>query len=345
MIVFICIISTSGCSVGIVRPDDPDIFYKRYKNHNVFSDNPRVKIKKRGNKRFSLTINEDFEVISKQDISTLSYNNLYYDILHMIVINAQEYNDKKYCFLIDTGFNYLATTNSLTVEENNLAILPAGTVMGNDIHGGHCFLRDFCFGSTSIDILPCLFVQQHWKVSLLGIPLWQQKGFILGNQLLSKYSFLHFDNPAKKLIFSANKEFIPTNELHWTKYPIFNSNEQHLITTIPIGSQNIDIMFDTCGSHGIVLEKDKWQEIKSDVEIIKEKESSFTSGFYGKLSCKKIQVKELTIAGLTISRPEIIVQNTNNQDKLHNYISMKYFRNSHVVLDYKNMLLWIGKKP
>ncbi len=344
LLFYICISAITGCSIGINTPDDPNAFYKSQKLYDFSSQNPRISFTKISETGLTFTINNDIEILSKENISTLSYNNLYYDTLNMIAVNNQEYNDNKYKFLIDTGFNYLAMTNSITVEENGLSILPAGPIMGNDIYGGYCFLPDFNFGFTSIDWMPCIFIQQHWEFNLLGIPIWQQKGFLLGNQFLSKYSYLYFDNPARKLTFSANQVFTPSSELNWVKYPLYLAKDRHLFITIPIASKNLDVMFDTCGSHGIVLEHDKWQQIKSNIEIINEKDSTFISGFYGKLSCNKIKVKELQIADKAISRPEIIVQGNNDQETLQSYISMKYFRNDHIVLDYKNQLIWVGHK-
>ena len=334
----------SGCHIGIVKLDEPNVYYKNAKFIDFDKPNPRIKITKKTKRRISFNFDEDFTISSTKDITKVSYNSFYYDLLNMITIKDQVYNGRKYNFLIDTGFNHYAITNTVFLDENNLSIMPAGRVLNNNIKGGYCFLKDFTFGDTYIDCLPSLFILQHWEVSAFWIPLWQQKGLILGNKLLSRYSYLHFDNPQKELSFSVNKEFIPPADTEWEKYPLILTNENVLRVKLPLGDQKIEIMFDTCGHHGIVLDQNIWEQIKSGVEIIKERESTFLSGFNGKFPCRKIKINNLKLANRNLDKITVIVQDDSNKAFSESLISMKYFRENNIVLDFKNKLFWIGKK-
>ena len=103
-------------------------------------------------------------------------------------------------------------------------------------------------------------------------------------------------------------------------------------------------MFDTCGSYGMIIQPEMWQEIAEVITDYKLKNSHFYSGFAGRLNGQKAKVKNLKIANLSVKNAEIIIREDDDlSKKFENVISMKYFKNTIVVLDFQQKLIWIKK--
>ena len=112
------------------------------------------------------------------------------------------------------------------------------------------------------------------------------------------------------------------------------------MVTIPIEGRDFRLLFDTCGRYGIVVNKEMWQDLQKVTKTTKAKEGKFFSGFLGELTCRRAKIKNLKIANQVVSNAEVLIL-PKNSPYGGGYISMKFFKNSVVVLDFKHKLMWI----
>ena len=86
-----------------------------------------------------------------------------------------------------------------------------------------------------------------------------------------------------------------------------------------------------------------WQKISGKFDNVKVRKGKFPMGFFGWLPCKKAKIPKLDIAGFAVKNADVIIQNIDSETMFESYISMKYFKKTVVVLDFKRKLMWIKK--
>jgi len=327
------------CSVGLVRTSDPakELQYARRLDLN---DGP-VKIAKSEEDPNTITTNWDWDKtrINLTEPSRVKYQTFYFNFLDLIVVPGMLPNGKTYSIWLDTGYPGYALTNGLTILENDLAIYPLGKDPGTSAHTGICYLPSFQIGQVTIINPPCYYLQLQWEVRLLGLPIWQQKGVIVGLGLLKDFRYIVFNNIKKEVEFVPTGPFEPDEPEHWDSYPFEIENGQ-LMVDIPVDGQDLTLMFDTCGRYGMVVNRDMWEKLPASVRTTESKEIKFFSGFLGQLPCRRARIKKLKIANLTIKKSEILILPEDSPYKA-NYIGMKYFRDTVVVLDFERNLMWV----
>ena len=342
----------TGCSLGPVAEKDLK------NNPNVRFITPNVKegpvfvsiiFHKEGENKFTIEHNTiGNEIILSQPMQ-VKYQNFYFDFLDMIAVTGQLTNGKKYTVWIDTGYGLYILTNGITIRKNDLAIFPIGKT-GDGKFVGICHLPELQIGQVKFMNPHCQYLQLHWEWNVLGLPLWRQQGFVIGLRQLESFSYLMFDNINKELDFSLKKSFEPNEPANWCSYPIALekvdskgvSGELQLMVDIPMAGENIHIMFDTCGRYGIVTGPELWQKFSDKFENIKLRKDKFPSGFWGWLPCRKGNIPEFDICNRTIKNTDIIILDEDSPYLFgQGYISMKLFKNTVVVLDFKQKLLWV----
>lgn len=331
-----------GCSVGLITMSNAD---KRLESlpHRDVSEMP-VEItrdKEDPNKANLKLINNS--TIELPNPSRMKYESFYFDLIRLVAVTGQLPNGEKYTTFLDTAYSDYVLVNSLVVLENELAIYPLGISNWFPSYMGLCELPSLQMGQAIIKNPPCMYIQQQWEVKLLGLPIWQQKGFLLGLGILKDFSYIEFNNVKKEVEFSATKIFEPDNPDIWDGYPL-EIRDRRLMVKIPIDGKTLHLMFDTCGRYGMVARSDIWEQLPPKVRSGKIRDSRFQTGFFGELPCKRTKVKKLAIGNIKVKNAEIIIL---PEDSLYggNYISMEFFKNTTVVLDFKNRLLWIKKMP
>lgn len=339
---FLTLCLLAGCSVELVRTSDPE---KELHSVPRLDPNGVVKITKSKDDPNKIVVHFSEVKIKLTEPCSLKYQRFYFDFLDLIVVPGILPNGKVYSIWLDTGDSGYVLTNSLTILENNLAIYPLGKQSWSSAHAGFCYLPSLQLGEAIITDPPCRYLHLQWEVRLLGLPIWQQRGVLVGLGLMRNFGYIVFDNVRKKVEFAPTGPFMPEKPQRWGSYS-FEIENGRLMVNMPVEDRKSLIMFDTCGRYGMVVGLDMWRKLPEEIRAsAKVKRGKFFSGFLGQLSCHKATVKRLKIGILILTNAEIIILPENSPYLSTGYsISMKYFKKHVVVLDFDQSLMWI-KKP
>jgi hypothetical protein len=330
-----------GCSVELVRTSDPD---KELHIAPRLDPNGLVKITKSEDDPNKIIVHFPKVKINLSKPCSVKYQPFYFDFLDLIVVPGILPNGKVYSIWLDTGDPGYVLTNSLTILENNLAIYPLGKQGWSSAYAGLCYLSSLELGQAIITDPPCRYLHLQWEVRLLGLPIWQQKGALVGLGLMRDFGYIVFDNISKEVELAPTGQFIPEKPQRWESYS-FEIENGRLVVSMPVEDRNSRITFDTCGRYGMVVGLDMWMKLPEATRAsAKIKESKFFSGFLGQLSCRKATVRRLKIGSLALTNAEIVILPEDSPYLTTGYsISMKYFKNHVVVLDFDQGLMWVKK--
>ncbi len=110
---------------------------------------------------------------------------------------------------------------------------------------------------------------------------------------------------------------------------------------IPIAGQMFEIMFDSCGDWpGLDLNKIHWQAIESNLNVKRLRKSHIDSYQSGRVSVQKVVVSQISIGEKILKNVDVVIND--NPDGL-SVMSLGYFQDTIVVLDFVNNLMWIKK--
>ena len=336
------IVSVTGCSVGLVNTTDPakELKYARRLDSNEMP--VEIIESKEDPKKVAVRYGECELNLPKP--CRVKYQKFYFDFLDLIVVDGLLPNGKKYSVWLDTGLPGYALTNGLTIIENDLAVYPLGKHSWTSSNSGICYLPSLQIGQAIIKNPPCEYLQQHWEVKLLWLPVWKQKGVIVGLGLLQHFGYIVFDNVEEEVILSSEGSFEPNEPVRWDSYPIEIKTGQ-LFVNMPVAGYNLDLMFDTCGRYGMVFGPEVWEKLPTKAKAAKIKKSKFISGFLGQLPCRRARLKKLKVGNLIVKNAEVLILPADSPySSAIDSISMKFFKNTAVVLDFKSNLMWI-KNP
>ena len=321
----------SGCSIQLTSLDAVD---KRMLELPLMGESKLVR------EPNSLTVKYQ----TRLDLSgscRLPYQRFYYDFVGMPVVTGTTNSGRSYPVLLDTGADFAVITNSLTVLENEWAILPLGDHEMYPCHVGFCELPRLRLGRAVVKDPPCMYLQQQWELRLLGFPLWRQRGLLAGLGLLKHFSYIQFDNIHREAEFCVREAFCAEYADAWDAYPM-TIRDERLYVTIPIAGNETEIGLDTCGRYEMVLLPDMWQSIRERLEYDRIRKSKFQSGFLGELPCSRTCIKTMQMGNVTVKNMEVLIL-PEDSPYMGGYISLACFRDTVVVLDFKNEQLWIRK--
>lgn len=332
-----------GCSVRLVSEEN-------------LKDNPNVRLIESDERAVVLKFEKDGErkiisviytgrSVELEKPCRVRYEGFYWDFLDLIAVPARLPNGKIYTAWIDTGYGGSVMTNGITIIENDLAICPLGQNLRKEFVG-ICHLPRLEIGQAIIINPPCKYLQIHWQWDVLGLHLWKQKGVVVGLKLLRRFSYVSFDNINKEMELSLEEPFEPKQANKWQSYPLKiekdESGDSRLMVDIPVGGENLHIMFDTCGRYGMVVGPELCKKISAKGGKVKVRKSRLATGFLGWVECRRAKVAQLDVAGTEIKNAEVIILDKDSPYLAgEGYISMKYFEKSVVVLDFERNLMWI----
>ncbi len=95
-----------------------------------------------------------------------------------------------------------------------------------------------------------------------------------------------------------------------------------------------------CGA--LVAKEELWAKLSIANGGIEAKKGNFQTGFLGLLPCRKAKIDTLKIGGMTVKDADVIVlDNDSPYLRGAGYVSMKFFKERIVVLDFKRMVMWV----
>ena len=242
-------------------------------------------------------------------------------------------NGCKYRASVDSGFNgYVLLTPDIVID-NKLTILPSFSA---------CSIPVLNFGPAQIKDALAYYDYQQWQFRILNIPIYRFSDILLGRGFLKMFDYVMFDNVKKEVVFSKEGPFVPDDFNFWTSYSFYEDPNHFntIMVKMPISGKVFDIAFDSCGyKPGLDLNQNDWDDISKDLTFNLRK-SNYLSGQFGRLPCRKATISELTIGEKKIKSAEVIIFNEKDQQSI---LSLGYFQDTVIVLDYVNNLFWVKK--
>ena len=115
--------------------------------------------------------------------------------------------------------------------------------------------------------------------------------------------------------------------------------------TIPLAGQNTEIGFDSGGGY-MCLRETAFEKLRPYLDIRSEKKGTFLTIQDGKLVCCKVRARNLTIGNRNFKRALIVVLPDDTEylpEKETGFLSLREFKDTMVVLDFENNLMWVKK--
>lgn len=251
-------------------------------------------------------------------------------------------NGLKYSAYLDTGFNgYVALTSDIVLD-NKLAILPVGPNLQSNA-SGICYIPALNIGPAQIKDTLGFYTEQQWQFRIMNVLIYKQTDIILGREFIKSFDYVLFDNVNQEVVFSKDGAFEPDNPQLWTSYTFLEDPNRGntIMVKMPIAGQVFEVAFDSCGEKpGLELNKSQWNTIKPNLSVKRLRKSHYYSYQAGRMSCQEATVSEISVGEKIIKNADVDI--IDDPESL-SIISLGYFQQTSVILDYVNNLMWIKK--
>lgn len=276
----------------------------------------------------------------KKDFSLKYYRSLVHSAPNVSVM-VEFPNGCKYPAMLDTGLSSNMLLTSDIVLDNKFMIHP----ITGDTFQGICRIPEMNVGDIKIENAQVFYYEQQWQLRVLNIPVYKHPNIILGIDFIKSFDYVLFNNVNQEVVFSKEKAFSPDNPDLWQSYPFEikpqSRDNDRIMVQLPINGTIYELFFDTCGDKpGLNLNQIHWDVISKDVTIKNLRKSHYLAWQSGRLPCQKATVSTLTIGEKKIKNAKVII--SDDADRL-SILSLNYFQDTTVVLDFVNKLLWIKR--
>ena len=345
--VAVCL-SAAGCTVGPVMSTDlqhePGARMMDPDKHPVIIMPAKV-----GDKTYMLIRRENPTIfLSKPE--RVKYEWLRHEFADTVAVRALLPNGRKYVVYLDTGFGGYLAVNDLVVLEAGLPIYPMGQDAASSGFTGMCYLPWIEIGKMGIVNPPCDYLQVHWELQFLGFPVWQEKWVIMGLRLLREFPYIEFDNVRQEVVFSPEGPFEPEDPGQWARYPFEIAEDRtgklRITVQMPVAGKVRPVDFDTCGGDALLVRPNTWREIASTVETDTPRDGQFASAQLGWLPCQHSVARNIDVASLRFrsARVQILPQDSPYAVGIDCQIGMGFFKDTVVVIDFREKRLWVKRK-
>jgi hypothetical protein len=281
---------------------------------------------------------------------SLKYDRPQFLATSRVFVPAEMPGGRSYSALLDTGCASQVYVSDIVVSECDLAVYPLGHNPATDCAVGLCEIPSLKLGKLTVASPHCVYEQRQWQLRLLGIPLYRCGMIFIGLDLMRAFSYVLFDNARHEVVFSPYDPFEPNDSSTWARLPFVLEkidDNLRMTTDLSLGEGTIHIQFDTGGAKpGLILRQAAWQRLGLHVNARDKGDGRLASYQYGRLSCHKYVLPRLSIDRLNLKNVRVYVLPDESpllQD-LEGSLSLDYFKNTVVVLDFKQSLIWI-KRP
>ncbi|MHC4061009.1 MAG: retropepsin-like aspartic protease [Planctomycetota bacterium] len=255
-------------------------------------------------------------------------------------------NGNEYPVVIDSGNAAPMAVVTTVVLENALPVLPFKQLPKGQ--GGFSQIGELKIGDMKIVNAPCTYWTGHYERRFLGWTTWKQKDINLGLGLMQSFVYILIDNVSQEVEFSVEHFVAEPNQV-WASYPMIVETREHgnkrLTVDIPIAGQGTHLMLDTGAGPGLILTEKIWARISEGLQIVSTVKSFVSSPADGQVPCNEVVVRELGVGEAVIPNAVVFVMPDENPYGEDDFtLGMGFFKDTMIVLDFGNDLLWI-KKP
>jgi len=281
----------------------------------------------------------------------VKYHKRYYSINHSMVVEGELAGGKKYPVLLDTGASPPAIVVQGThIIENKLPIYPLSANKNGPPGWRYCHLPELQIGELTLANYPGLYWEKHMEVQLFGLPVAHNEAIIVGLPMLQEFKYIAFDSVKKEVEFSLDEAFEPGQPGLWAQYPFsietdFSGNAA-LFLKIAIAGEDNELHLDTGTGRGLAIDEDLWETLSEKIRDVKLKSGRDLYPYIGRLACKRGIIGELQVGDRTVKNAKISIFPNDSPlvSNCQGLLGMQYFRDTVMVLDFENNLMWI-KNP
>ncbi len=274
---------------------------------------------------------------------SIKYHNSLLHSSPQVYVPVEFPNGRKYVAYVDTGCDLPVWLTSDIVVKNKLAILPV--MSSADIgFSGLCHIPSLKFGPAQIRDAVGFYIEQQWHLRFMNITFYKHPDIMFGREFLKSFDYILFDNVNKEVGFSMDGAFKPQKGEEWESYSFSTDPAVHsdtIMVKMPIAGQVLEVAFDSGGGKpGLDLNKSHWQAIEKNLTVKRLVDTQITIWQGDRWPCIKATVSEISIGPKILKNADVIIDD--NPEHL-SVISLGYFQDTVVVLDYVNNLMWIKK--
>jgi hypothetical protein len=282
-------------------------------------------------------------------VFSAKYNNWDFHLFSKAVIPVKMPGDRTYSAILDTGCPIQVYINDAVVRDCNIAVFPGGRNPNTGSFCGLCEIPSMVFANIRVKNPVCWYDQRQWQFKVLGIPFYRRRIILIGLDLMSSFSYVHFNNVKQRVEFNLNESFKPEDFSQWVHLPFVLENirdEHRMMIDISMSNNIVHVEFDTGGSKpGLTLTDAAWQRLKDNVKARFVSDRKHQSYQYGYLPCSRCILPEVNIGQMKLKniKADILLDGSLLLKGLEGQISLHCFKKTSVVLDFKRKLIWIKK--
>jgi hypothetical protein len=281
---------------------------------------------------------------------TVKYDRREFFLSSKVFVPVELPGGRRYSGWVDTGFFDHLYVTDLAVKQCHLAVFPLGrnTPTGGPV--GVCEVPSLRLGKLTIAHPHCVYEQRHWQLRFLGIPLYRHGMVLMGLNLMRLFQYVLFDNVRHEVAFGLYDAFEPDDPSQWVRLPFtleWIGGNLRMMTELSLGRGAAHMQFDTGGSKpGLVLSQAAWQRLGLRADARDRGNGRTGSVQYGWLPCRMYVLPRLSIdqLNLTKARMGVLPEKSPLLTGMDGNLSLDYFKDTVVVLDFKQNVIWI-KQP
>jgi hypothetical protein len=280
---------------------------------------------------------------------SVKYKAYYFHMFSQPAVEVEMPGGQKCTALLDSGYPGAVYVNDLIVRRSDLAVFPLGEHPDTGCAQGFCEIPSIIIGTVTVENPPCWYEQRHWQLKVLGVPLYRHETLLIGLNMMSKFSYVLFDNMKRRVTFSPHDEFEAVAPSEWVGIPFVLERVQgasRLMVDISMGGHDARVEFDTCGGKpGLILRQDTWQRAAQSVQARARGKALDPSFQFGWRWSRRYVLPELQIGRLNLKNTKVNVLPADDKlmRNLEGIITLDCFKKTAAVLDFKKNLLWIKK--
>jgi len=295
--------------------------------------------------------------IEQAGVCSVKYHNSWSTAGFMVVEGTINDNPSRYPVILDTGASQAVFLGKNHIRDNNLTVLPLTDNRSDGSVLDLLYLSKLNIGDIEFIDWPTFHLRPNAFAGLFGLSFNVGNFIILGLPALKEFKYITFDSIDGSVDFSYENSFFADNPRQWDKFQISIEQDFHgnafLFVDLDIEGTTFQLQLDTGSGNGLAVSESIWRQIHANrlssgnlpAPLPKFTKASEYYPYIGNLRCKKASLPKLKIGTRTVNDAVVSVFSDDSplMADCDGLVGMRCFRNTVIVLDFENSLLWIKK--
>jgi predicted aspartyl protease len=281
--------------------------------------------------------------IEQSEHTSIKYHQMNKQYKFAVVEGSLGQDGRKYPVVVDTGASQPVLVKNVHVRQNNLRVqtLKTSALGGRKI--GLCYLPELDLSTIRLIDWPCLRLAS--QSAGLGV---RDDFVIVGLPVLREFKYVVFDNIDGQIEFSPDKVFEPDEADTWEQFPMWLeedfSGNVFLFARITVDGIEMELQLDTGSGRGLAISEELWEQIPEDKQV-RLRSAKELYPYIGNLNCRRGTVAELSLGNSKVHNVPVSVFADDSPlvEDCGGLMGMELFRNTIIVIDFENELLWVKR--